>query len=163
MENYKVIVNNPKYEVSDLGNVRNIKTNRILKGTPNKSGYLKVKLNQKFYLIHRLVAITFLENLENKRLVDHINSNVADNNLINLRWATYSENARNSKINKNNKSGHKGVCLGKGNKWRAQITIDGIQINIGSYRTIEEAINARVILANQVFGSFISCHEQIKV
>lgn len=162
MENYKVIINNPKYEVSDLGNVRNTKTGRILKGVPNLSGYLKVKLDKKFYLIHRLVAITFLDNPENKRLVDHINSSVVDNKLTNLRWATYSENARNSKINKNNTSGHKGVCL-YNDKWKAQITIDGIQIHIGVYKTKEEAINARILKANQAFGSFISCHEQIKV
>lgn len=98
MENWKTIENVTNYEVSDLGQIRNTKTNYILKGRLSKSGYLQVSLTdketkkQKNYYIHRLVAIYFLENLDNKREVNHKDGNKLNNNIINLEWATHSEN-----------------------------------------------------------------------
>ena len=59
MENWKTIENVTNYEVSDLGQIRNTKTNYILKGRLSKSGYLQVSLTdketkkQKNYYIHR--------------------------------------------------------------------------------------------------------------
>ena len=47
-------------------------------------------------LIHRLVAITFLENTENKPCVNHKNGVKSDNTINNLEWVTYSENERHS-------------------------------------------------------------------
>ena len=79
--------------------------------------------------IHRLVAITFLTNPENKKCVDHIDNNRQNNNLINLRFATHSQNSQNQPMSKRNKSGTKGVCWNKKtNKWTAQKTIDGKKI-----------------------------------
>jgi hypothetical protein len=69
-----------------------------------------------------------------------------------LRWVTYQENSRNTTINSNNSSGYKGVCFDKKlNKWRSHIQIDGIQIHLGYYDTIEEAGKARVQRAEQAF------------
>lgn len=45
--------------------------------------------------VHRIVAITFLENPDNKPVVDHLNGDKTDNRLCNLKWATYSENQCN--------------------------------------------------------------------
>ena len=100
MENWKTIENVTNYEVSDLGQIRNTKTNYILKGRLNKSGYLQVSLTdketkkQKNYYIHRLVAIYFLENLDNKREVNHKDGNKLNNNVDNLEWVTPSENQK---------------------------------------------------------------------
>ena len=101
MEEYKQIIDFDNYEVSNLGNVRNIKTGRILKGKDDTHGYLKVglckdkkKTNKK---IHRLVAEAFIENPENKPCVDHIDNNKKNNDITNLRFATVSENNQNSK------------------------------------------------------------------
>jgi hypothetical protein len=62
----------------------------------NCNGYLRVSLssNNKFkkYLIHRLVAESFIENMENKPFVNHINGNKSDNRLENLEWCNNSEN-----------------------------------------------------------------------
>ena len=46
-------------------------------------------------LVHRIVAKTFLENPDNKPVVDHLNGDKTDNRLCNLKWATHSENQCN--------------------------------------------------------------------
>lgn len=90
----KLIEFEPKYEVSNLGNVRNAKTKRIRKLEIHENGYLRVKLS-KNYRVHRLVALTFIPNPENKEQVDHINGDKRDNRLENLRWVTGKENMAN--------------------------------------------------------------------
>ena len=100
MENWRAIENVTNYEGSDLGQIRNTKTNYILKGRLSKSGYLQVSLTdketkkQKNYYIHRVVAIHFLENLDNKREVNHKDGNKLNNNVDNLEWVTPSENQK---------------------------------------------------------------------
>ena len=65
-------------------------------GNKERSGYLRVQINGKFYKVHRLVAETFIQNPENKSQVDHINRNRTDNRVENLHWCTPSENCRNT-------------------------------------------------------------------
>lgn len=165
-EEYRTIVEFPNYEISNLGNVRNKKTDRILKGSYNGDGYLKVMLydvnSKKCRFIHRLLALTFIDNPENRPCVYHINGIKFDNNLTNLRYATHSENQHNRKISINNTSGCKGVSFYKANnKWGASITIDGILINLGLFKTIEEAKHARITKANGAFGVFTNAIEKI--
>tara|TARA_R110000822_G_scaffold167086_1_gene307257 strand:+ start:88 stop:561 length:474 start_codon:yes stop_codon:yes gene_type:complete len=70
-----------------------------LKGYVNHKGYRIVGLcgggKRKFMRLHRLLAIAFISNPENKRTVDHINRIRDDNRLKNLRWATDREQALN--------------------------------------------------------------------
>lgn len=93
----------PKYEVSNLGRVRR-KTKSFsytyMNGVLNKkNGYLYVSLvkNKKWkpVPIHRIVALAFLSNIENKKEIDHINTIRTDNRACNLRWVTRKENANN--------------------------------------------------------------------
>ena len=81
--------------VSSLGNIKNINTNRILKGYSDKR-YRRVKLkNSSEYIstsVHRLVATLFIPNPENKPNVNHKDSNSFNNNVINLEWCTQQEN-----------------------------------------------------------------------
>ena len=166
MEEYKTIEGFINYEVSNYGNVRNIKTKRVLKPNLEKGGYQYVNLYMNKIITlkknHRLVAETFLDNPQDKKCVDHIDNNKLNNHLINLRYATISENNQNSTISSRNTSGHKGISFHKGNnKWCARITIDGIQINLGYFENKEDAINIRISKANQLFGNYTNACEKI--
>lgn len=109
-EIWKDIPDYPNYQVSNYGNVRNLhffshrKTKRdygvrnltLLK---HNAGYYTVHLHKdgkmRTFLVHRLVAMCFIPNPENKPEIDHINTNRADNRVENLRWVTPQENLDN--------------------------------------------------------------------
>jgi hypothetical protein len=61
--------------------------------------------------VHRLLALTFIDNPNNYNIVDHINRIRDDNRLENLRWVDCYQNSQNSSKHKNNKSGHKILFL----------------------------------------------------
>ena len=71
-------------------------------------------------------------------MIDHIDGNRANNNIHNLRIATISQNQMNRKLNKNNKSGVKGLRFSK-NRWLAQIRFNNINIH-KSFVNKEDAI-----------------------
>lgn len=68
-------------------------------GWKNSSGYRLVTVNKIKYRVHRLVAEVFIPNPENKPEVDHIDKCPCHNSIDNLRWATHSENQRNTRAN----------------------------------------------------------------
>lgn len=87
------------YQVSNLGRVKRLDKNRIIKGGAYPNGYLFVVLcknnNPKGHMVHRLVAQAFIPNLDNKPEIDHINTIKSDNRVSNLKWATRKENTLN--------------------------------------------------------------------
>jgi hypothetical protein len=87
------------YSVSNTGYVRNI-SGKILKGIETRQGYLRLSLwhNKKVFSIavHRMVAETFLDNKENKPIVNHIDGNPSNNRLENLEWSTIAENVQHA-------------------------------------------------------------------
>lgn len=95
------------YEVSNWARVKSLFNGRhgfyrdkILKPQINKEGYLYINLSlngvTKPFYIHRLVALAFIPNPENKPQVDHINKIRDDNRVKNLQWLTASENTKKS-------------------------------------------------------------------
>ncbi|WP_426607453.1 HNH endonuclease [Pantoea anthophila] len=105
----------------------------------NASGYLAIMINGKSYLAHRLAwLVSYGENPDG--ILDHINRNRSDNRLANLRIATHSQNMQNRKMQKNNKSGYRGVSWDeKYGKWRARISSEGKCINLGYFDSAEKA------------------------
>jgi hypothetical protein len=94
-EVWKTIDNFSDYEISSFGNVKNKITNYIFKPCI-KAGYLGICLkddngNKRSFKIHRLVALSFIPNPENKYSVNHKDHNKVNNNINNLEWATSSE------------------------------------------------------------------------
>ena len=164
MEYYKTIKDFETYEISNFGNVRNVKTGRIMKTNVNKDGYYRLNIRNdeecKFFIL-RLVAQTFIPNPENKPLIDHIDGNVKNNNVSNLRWATHSENGINKKMNPKNKTGYTGVKFDKRyNNYRSQISYNNKNYNLGTFDNIEDAVNARLLKSEELFKEFQSNHEK---
>lgn len=94
METFVKIEEFNNYSISNLGNVKNDKTGRILKTYTKPSGYKQVQLGRKTIpqYIHRLVAKAFIPNDDNKPQVNHKNGDKSDNRVENLEWVTASEN-----------------------------------------------------------------------
>tara|TARA_R110000803_G_scaffold200330_1_gene264651 strand:+ start:34 stop:495 length:462 start_codon:yes stop_codon:yes gene_type:complete len=109
------------YSIYEDGRVIN-KHGRIMKCQLNKDGYKRIALwkdsKPKTFFLHRLLAINFIPNPENKYSVDHENRDPLDNSLENLRWATREEQNANrggiweypitkGSLSKNNKNNYR--------------------------------------------------------
>ena len=116
------------YYISSLGRFKNKKGVIMKDYKPHHSGYIYLRVNIKKYALHRLVALTFIENPENKPFVNHIDGNKLNNKVENLEWLTCCEN---------NLHVHK-IGLNKGHK-REIIQYD-LELNeIEKFNTIKEA------------------------
>ena len=141
---WKAIEGHENYEISVEG-IRSYKNGKYkLRETPKMikgfilNGYLYITLQGKNYLFHRLLAIAFIPNPENKPLIDHINRNRLDNRLENLRWATREENMSNQSVHRDNKLGIQYISKHHSG-FRFEITRNGI-LHSKRFNTFEEAI-----------------------
>ena len=107
------------YEVSDMGDVVGLdrfvnngkriihRKGKVMTKITHRKGYEKVPLSkiengktkQKAFFVHRLVAIAFIDNPENKEQINHKDGNKVNNCVENLEWVTNSENMKHAKIN----------------------------------------------------------------
>ncbi len=94
----------------------------------------------KSFRVHRLVALHYIPNPDNKPYVDHINRDKNDNRVENLRWVTAFENSQNQGDYKSNTSGYKNIYYVKSdNLYRYQKVTDG-KVFIQYFKTLEEAV-----------------------
>lgn len=141
-----------RYSVSDVGEVQNTKTKKVLTPGADKNGYFQVGLRKLgdrkkyWFRVHRLVAIAFCEKPENwiELDIDHIDRIKTNNTPVNLRWVTSQENNSNRKD-----------CCWITNKTTGELYItkykNGFMIRINRndlkhrswHHTIEDAVNVR--------------------
>ena len=82
------------YEVSNLGNIRNSRTRKVLQLHPNYKGYLHTVVTLgsrkkiKAIIIHRAIAETFIENPNSHPQINHVDGNKCNNSVSNLEWCT---------------------------------------------------------------------------
>ena len=134
----------PNYLVYDDGRVYSKKRRIFLIPYIDRDGYHNVILckdgKRKYFLVHRLVAIHYIPNPENKPQVDHIDRNPSNNHVSNLRWATPSENRQNTIVQKNNKSGIKNISYEKRDNCYRYVKVIRGNRHQKYFKTLEEAI-----------------------
>ena len=119
--------------------------NRVKKGdragtsTPNKScGYHRIKHNNKYIPIHRIVYEMHYGDVPEGLVIDHINRNKTDNRIENLRAVTTQENNRN--VDVRNSTNVRNVYWHTANKkYNVQLSVNGKQKHFGSYDDLELA------------------------
>ncbi len=89
-------VKKSEYEISTLGRIYSHKTNMYITNGLDLDGYWRPSLNNKRKQCHRLMAETFLDEIDGKTIVNHKNGIKSDNTLENLEWCTQRENIQHA-------------------------------------------------------------------
>jgi hypothetical protein len=148
-ETYKEYVDIPGYDgmyrISKDGDIISLKRSTIQKRKiqTNKNGYSYIVLTAngipKVEFIHRLLYRTFVGEIPENLVIDHIDRNQKNNSIDNLRLVTMSVNSQNiSRV-----INAKGASYDKRKKvWYSAISVNGNRIYLGTFNTEENAINA---------------------
>lgn len=145
MEIWKDIKNyDGLYQISNLGNVKSLITNKLLKKCDDTTGYLIVQLYKnkkpKCHRVHQLVFENFnLIKSTTYFVIDHVDNNKKNNKLENLQIVT---NRYNSSKDKKNKSGEYCIYL-NGKSYLVRLRVDGIKKTLGTFKNIDDAILCR--------------------
>ena len=126
MENKIIEGFNGKYSATEDGRIINNEKDSEVCQWKDNVGYMQCILTfegkKKYVRVHRIIALLFVENIENKPIVNHIDGDKTNNNYLNLEWCTNKENVQhfydNNKIEKRSHS----------------ISVDGV-----IYKSIREA------------------------
>lgn len=114
-------------------------------GFIDQVGYVRTKLNSKMTFAHRIVWEMHNGKISDGMEIDHLNGVKSDNRIENLRSVPHAVNMKNKMSYKNNKTGFTGVFYNEeSSSYDAYITCNGKRKRLGSYRTIEEARDARL-------------------
>ena len=133
------------YKIYEDGRIWSYITNKFRKPHLDR-GYYQISLTkdkkENFFRLHRLLALNFIDNPNNKPDVDHIDRNKQNNDLANLRWVTHQENMENKGVHKNNTLGEKHIHQTKDGRYRLEINRKGINKK-KRFKTLEDAIDYR--------------------
>lgn len=141
-ETWKLVPNISELKVSSKGNLLKIK-NGIWQSpsyTYDKTGYKRISYKGRTYTYHQLVAMAFLGHEPNgmKNVIDHLDGNVLNNSVENLRVVSIRENANNRHHKKSSK--YVGVNWHKrSKKWQSKIKYKGKQYTLGMFNDEEKA------------------------
>lgn len=140
-----------RVDVSDL--------EKVLKYTwcLNRQGYLTANIRKKLVRLHR-----YLLEPPDDKFVDHIDGDPTNNKRSNLRICSQTENARNTKIQKNNKTGYTGIRKTKDGMFNARITANRKEIHIGNYPTLKQAVAARKEAEKRHFAEFAASNSRVE-
>lgn len=98
-ENWKPLRSGEAYEVSDLGRVRNSRGRIVKPFVDDDQNYLRVHIYdnglRRKAMVHTLVAEAFIGPKREGMEIDHLNTNIHDNRVCNLKYVTREENRRN--------------------------------------------------------------------
>lgn len=141
-----------KIDIEDLDKIKGYRWNLHSKGYAET--FTKNDLEDKAQiLMHRL-----LMGVEDTSFIDHINHDGLDNRKVNLRIVTRSENGMNNSVSSRSKSGVIGVSYeskrNRLSKWRAYISVDKKQIDLGYFENLEDAIVARLTAEKEYYQEF---------
>jgi hypothetical protein len=121
------------------------------------SGYKKVNLKNKSYMVHHIVFVmhygdVVFEKLKNGLVVDHIDGNKLNNKIQNLRLCTRSENAKNSR-GKRKRTLPKGVYKSRHKGFVAIISAEKKRLE-KTFLSIDEAVSWRNWMGKKIHGEF---------
>ena len=149
-EVWEVVPDHERYAVSTYGNFLLRDTSNAVAHSHRGQGYRGVWLDRSKYAVHRVMTAAFIPNPDGLPCVDHINNQRDDNRLVNLRYATHTQN----NMNRTCRPGHYKGVVRYGNRWRAQIYMAGRRIILGMFDTALEAAAAYNNAAETNFGEF---------
>ncbi len=104
-------------------------------GCSGPGGYRQLKYKYSAYYVHRIIWLLHHGKFP-KGIMDHINGNKTDNRIQNLRECTPRENDSNRKVHR---EGKLVGCSKVGNRYQAQIRINGRSVYLGTFNTEKEA------------------------
>ena len=147
-EEFKIIKDFENYSISNIGRLKNNNSNRILKTFIAGSGYEYCRIINEFghkkITIHNLVAKEFLGVRPFKFDVDHIDRNKLNNNVINLRYVSRSENQLNKNVS----------CIPRINKKDEFYNIKTIKKN-------DIITGYSIVIKNKYYGYYINLEHAI--
>jgi HNH endonuclease len=153
----------PRYTISENSEIYDTKNERIVSQSNNKYGYKNINLYdadniRKIRFVHRLVyeAFGLIEGGIMPDEIDHIDGNPLNNLIGNLRPATSQENKRNTKIRKDNNSGHKNIWITHCGTYEVRVKITADVRYNKNHKTLELAIADATRVRNEYHGHFVN-------
>lgn len=145
MEEWRYIEGRTDVMVSNLGNIKvQKKSGKWVPGRIFKDNYIYAKDVGRYCSLHRLIAKAFIPNPENKPIINHKDGNKYNNNVNNLEWCTYHENAVHAfknglTIENRNKAAERMRLLGKDNSYKYKKIISYYNGESKVWNSIKEA------------------------